>query len=104
MDDGKVVLVNLNSGILGVDHTRFAGGFLVSQIHRAALSRANIARTRRRPFILYIDECQLLQTAALEEILSEGRKYGLGAVLAGDGVGQIVALAALTDRQRPEDV
>lgn len=89
MDSGKVVLVNLDSGILGADHTRFVGGLLVSLIHRAALSRSNVPRTQRRPFLLYLDECQLLQTAALEEILSEGRKYGLAAVLAHQEGGQL---------------
>jgi hypothetical protein len=89
MDSGKLVLVNLASGIIGADHTRFVGGLLVSLIHRAALSRSTLAPDNRRPFVLYLDECQLLQTAALEEILSEGRKFGLAAVLAHQEGGQL---------------
>ena len=89
MDEGRVVLVNLSSGRIGADHGRFVGGLLVSLIHRAALSRADLPEERRRPFFLYLDEFQLLQSGTLEEILSEGRKYGLGAILAHQEGGQL---------------
>lgn len=89
MDEGKVVLVNLASGELGADHVRFAGGLLVSLIYRAALGRADVAVSERRRFMLYLDEFQLLQTGTLSEILSEGRKFGLGAVLAHQERGQL---------------
>ena len=91
MDGGKVVVVNLASGRLGMDHARFVGGLLVSLILRAALGRADVVAAQRRPFLIYIDECQLLQAGTLEEILSEGRKYGLGAVLAHQEGGQLTA-------------
>lgn len=91
MDTGRIVLLNLASGRIGADHARFAGGLLVSLIHRAALSRADRAENQRRPFFLYLDEFQLLQSATLEEILSEGRKYGLGAILAHQEGGQLSA-------------
>lgn len=82
MDEGRVVLVDLAAGTLGADNAHFTGGLLVSLIHRAALSRVNTPQEKRRPFLLYLDECQLLQTDTLSEMLSEGRKYGLGLVLA----------------------
>ena len=91
MDQGNVVVVNLASGRIGIDHARFVGGLLVSLILRAALGRADVPPTTRRPFLLYIDECELLQAGTLEEILSEGRKYGLGAVLAHQEGGQLSA-------------
>ena len=89
MDEGKIVLVNLAAGNIGADHARFVGSLLVSLLYRAALSRADVPRERRRPFFLYIDEFQQLQAATLTEILSEGRKYGLGAVLAHQVRGQL---------------
>jgi len=87
MDEGRIVLVNLASGHLGADHARFVGSLLVSLIYRAALSRTDT--THRRPFLLYVDEFQQLQAATLGEILSEGRKYGLGAILAHQERGQL---------------
>lgn len=89
MDEGKVVLVNLAAGELGADHVRFAGGLLISLIYRAALARSNVPRDERRPFILYLDEFQLLQAGTLAETLSEGRKFGLAAVLAHQERGQL---------------
>jgi DNA helicase HerA-like ATPase len=89
MDRGRVVLVNLSSGVVGAHHARFLGGLLVSLIHRAALTRAAVAPEERRPFLLYLDEVQVFQSASLEEILSEGRKYGLGTVLAHQEAGQL---------------
>jgi len=89
MDEGKVVLANLASGIIGADHAHFAGGMLVSLIHRAALARSTVRQSERRPFFLYIDEFQNLQTTTLSSILSEGRKYGLYAILAHQQRGQL---------------
>lgn len=89
MDNGRVVLVNLSSGHIGSDHARFVGSLLVSLIYRAALSRAELPEAKRRPFVLYVDEFQALQAATLPEILSEGRKYGLAAVLAHQERGQL---------------
>ncbi len=91
MDKGKVVIVNLSSGRIGTDHARFLGGLLVSLTYRAALSRVDMPPGERRPFMLYIDEFQLVQTGTLEDILSGGRKYGLGAVLAHQEGGQLGA-------------
>jgi hypothetical protein len=89
MDKGKVVLVNLSSGLVGADQAHFVGGLLISLIHRAALTRGEGPPESRRPFILYVDEFQNLQTNTLAGILSEGRKYGLGAVLAHQERGQL---------------
>lgn len=89
MDSGKIVVVNLATGRLGGEGARFVGGLLCSLIHRAALSRDDVAETARRPFFLFLDECQQLQSAALEEMLSEARKYGLGVVLAHQAMKQL---------------
>lgn len=89
MDEGRIVLVNLASGHVGADHARFVGGLLISLVYRAALSRADTPAAQRRPFLLYLDEFQQFQAATLAEILSEGRKYGLGAVLAHQERGQL---------------
>lgn len=82
LDAGRIVLVNLSAARVGTDHARIAAGLLLSLIHRAATSRADQHANERRAFMLYVDECQQVQTGTLEESLAEGRKYGLGLVLA----------------------
>ena len=89
MDEGRIVLVNLASGHVGADHARFVGSLLISLVYRAALSRADTPAPARRPFLLYLDEFQQFQAATLSEVLSEGRKYGLGALLAHQERGQL---------------
>ena len=89
MDNGQIVLVDLSSAHIGIDHARFVGSLLVSLIYRAATSRSDTPKYARRPFMLYIDEFQLLQAATLTEILTEGRKYGLGTILAHQERGQL---------------
>jgi len=89
MDEGKIALVSLASAAIGSDHSRFIGSLIATLTHRAALSRADIPRSERRPFMLYMDEFQSLQSSTLSAMLSEGRKYGLGAVLAHQESGQL---------------
>jgi hypothetical protein len=89
LDEGKVVLVSLNAGLTGSLQVRFIGGLLVSLLYRAAISRADTPPAKRRPFILYLDEFQLLQSGTLAEIVSEARKYRLGAVFAHQESGQL---------------
>lgn len=89
MDTRKVVVVNLASGILGIDEAKFIGGLLCSLIHRAALSRADIDKSDRLPCFLYLDETQDLQSGALTQMLTEARKYKLGTVMAHQHLSQL---------------
>jgi hypothetical protein len=47
------------------------------QIKLAALKRAGIDESQRRPFFLYVDEFQNYVSNSFESILSEARKYKL---------------------------
>lgn len=82
MDEGGVVIANLAKGRLGEDAASILGGFLVSTIGLAALSRADGAASERRPFFLYVDEFQTFTTLAFVNLLPELRKYGLGLTMA----------------------
>jgi hypothetical protein len=64
MDEGGVLIVNLAKGRLGEDATNLLGGIFVSTIGLAAMSRAEIAPSSRRPFFLYVDEFQTFTTLA----------------------------------------
>jgi Helicase HerA, central domain len=78
MDSGKIVLVDLNKGLLG-KHSATLGSLLMAQI-----SSAIFARKSRNIYSLYLDEIQNLLTADsdLDVLLAEARKFGVSIVSA----------------------
>ena len=82
MGTGGVLIVNLAKGRLGEDSTNVLGGWIVSTISLAALSRAESPPDVRRPFFLYVDEFQTFTTLAFVNMMAELRKYCMGLVLA----------------------
>lgn len=90
MDEGKVLLVNLSKGKTGDVNAQLLGLIFVNKVNMAALSRADVARGKRRRFYLYCDEFQNFVTEAFATILSEARKYELGLIMAHQFIGQLV--------------
>lgn len=80
MDRGLILLVHIPKGILGEKSAHLLGAFIVAQIQKAALSRAD--SPNRRPFYLYLDEFQNYTTDYIQDVLAESRKYALSLVLA----------------------
>jgi len=62
---------------------------LVTKIQIDAMSRADVSRTERRDFYLYIDEFQNFATRAFATILSEARKYRLSLIVANQFTSQL---------------
>lgn len=89
MDDGKILLVNLAKGLLTASKSRFLGMIVLAKLLAAAMSRARMGEADRRPFYAYIDEFQAIATGTFIGMLSEGRKFGLGLVLANQFVSQL---------------
>jgi hypothetical protein len=92
MDKGKILLFNLSEGLLGEMASQLIGQLIVSKFQTATMSRANTAKSERRPFYLYLDEFQNfcgVASKSYERILSRARKYGLGLILAHQQTGQI---------------
>ncbi|MEK7164244.1 MAG: type IV secretion system DNA-binding domain-containing protein, partial [Patescibacteria group bacterium] len=89
MDEGKILIVNLNKGRIGEENSNFLGLILVPRILMAALSRADIPEGQRRPFYLYVDEFQNFATPDFATILSEARKYKLNLTVANQFIGQM---------------
>jgi hypothetical protein len=89
--EGKVLLVSLSRGVIGVDAAYLLGSLLVSGIWQAALARAAIPQQQRRPFWLVLDEFQQVSrlSIALTDMLAEARGYGLGVVMANQYVSQL---------------
>lgn len=88
-DNEHILLVNLAKGTLGADSPSLLGGLLMTSLGLTAYSRANTAETARRPFYMYVDEFQSFATLAFVELLSELRKFSIGAILVNQYLSQI---------------
>jgi hypothetical protein len=76
--EGKIVLVNLNKGRLGI-HAMTLGALIFG-----ALKAAIFRRTSREPFTAFLDEVQNLASAdvGLDTLFAEARKFSVGIVTA----------------------
>jgi len=94
INQGKILLANLSTGLLSEKIAGMFGSFLTSKIVNAAFRRAAIPEERRRPFYLYVDEFQAFMNLSVgfDRILAEARKYKLVlAGLANQYVGQLTS-------------
>lgn len=100
MDEGGIVLVNLDKGVLGTQQSRLLGTLLAVQIFSAGLRRSQRPVDERAPVNVYIDEFQNFVSGNLASMLSEARKFGLRLVLANQTLDQLESRrggARLTD-------
>lgn len=81
MNTGKVLVCNLAKGIIGEDVSQILGSLITTAIQTAAMRRANIVEERRKPFMVFIDECHSFITNSFSTMLSEIRKYKVGLFL-----------------------
>ena len=98
MNEGKILLCNLAKGKVGEDNSSVFGVLIMAKIQLAALKRARMKPEDRKDFYLYVDEFQNFATPAFAQILSEARKYRLGAILAHQTTSQLedVSLVNIT--------
>ncbi|MBI1390449.1 MAG: type IV secretion system DNA-binding domain-containing protein [bacterium] len=80
MDEGAIVLIDLSS--IGSEARDVLGGFLLAIFRLTALSRANSPAEKRRTFQLYCDEAHRFISGAIEDLIAETRKFGVGLTLA----------------------
>ena len=85
----KILLVKLSHGLIGESNCYLLGSLLVSKIYQTALSRQSTHMDDRKEFYVYIDEFQNFITPSISSILSGGRKYRLGLLLAHQSLDQI---------------
>ena len=71
------------------DSLKLFGAFVLALIQWAAFSREDMLKEERKQWILFVDEFQNILTDDIERILSQGRKYGLGVVLANQHFAQL---------------
>jgi hypothetical protein len=89
MDTKKIVLVKLSQGLLGAENSYLLGALIVAKMQQTAMARQALATQHRVPFFCYIDEFHHFITPSMSSILSGGRKYGLGLVLAHQDIQQV---------------
>jgi hypothetical protein len=89
LDGSKILICNLSKGRIGEDACTLLGSMLVTSIQLAALYRARQPEHTRKPFFLYIDECQTFVTLSFADMLAEVRKYRLGVFMANQFLDQL---------------
>ncbi len=89
IDEGNILLVRLDKGLIGGDNVSLLGQMIISSIVMAAMSRANIDKKDRKQYYLFIDEFQNFIKGDISSALSEVRKYGLSMILANQTLGQL---------------
>jgi hypothetical protein len=91
LDTGRLLLVRVPKGTLGVDTSRLLGSFVVARVWQAALARAGQPEHSRPDCALYVDEVHnyLNLPTPLEEMLAEARGYRLSLCLAHQHLGQL---------------
>ncbi|SDE27583.1 type IV secretory system conjugative DNA transfer family protein [Glycomyces harbinensis] len=89
----RIVLVNLNRGLLGSPAANLLGALLLSQVWAAAQRRATIAPERRHSVMMVVDEFQdyLRLSGGLDfgEALAQSRGLGVGWTLAHQHLDQL---------------
>jgi hypothetical protein len=89
MDKQKIFLVSLSKGKIGDINANLLGLIMVTKLQMAAMGRADMPASERKPFYMYIDEFQNFITPSIATILSEARKYGLSLYLSHQYLGQL---------------
>lgn len=90
LEENKVLLVPLQSGIVGESAARLLGSLVVAELFQAIKGRVAVPEHRRAPVIVTIDELhQFVHLGDLGEALALFRGYGVGFQLANQHVGQL---------------
>ncbi len=90
MNGRKILLINLSKGRLGEENSSFFGSMFITKLNQAGMARAALPEKQREDFYLYVDEFHSVVTETFENILSEGRKYGVCLAIAHQYVGQLI--------------
>ncbi|MBP2322680.1 DNA helicase HerA-like ATPase [Kibdelosporangium banguiense] len=86
----RIVLVNLNRGLLGSETCRIIGALVLTQCWQAIQRRAAVPRTRRHPVVITVDEFQdFVGALDFAEVLSQSRGLGAGWTLLHQNLDQL---------------
>ena len=82
MNQGKILIVNLDRRLLGEANASAMGMLLLAKLRLAAASRLNDPAEQARPFYLYIDDFHNFVADPFLAVASESRRLGLNLTLA----------------------
>lgn len=88
MEQGDIILVNLQPTAISPDNARLVGTLLTNTLFNTAIRRDPRAASKR-PFYLYIDECYRFLTEDVEAMLDQTRKFGLHVTLSHQHLAQL---------------
>ena len=74
--EGRVILINTASGIVGEELSALVGATLLGLFQSALAEQSGLARQQRRRFLVFIDEFQTYLGIDYPTMLAELRKYG----------------------------
>jgi len=89
LDNGKIVVVNLDFSRLGNIGSEAIGRLIVSDAQNISAQRNRLPRDQRPRTIIFMDECQRFVSAAIERALSEFGKFNTFLFLAHQYIEQI---------------
>ncbi|WP_405861042.1 hypothetical protein OG407_24005 [Streptomyces sp. NBC_01515] len=87
----RIVLVNLNTGVIGSETSQMIGALLVTQLWQAMQRRALMPSTHRQPAMVVIDEVQnyLRLPVDLGDMFAQARGLGVGLTVAHQHMAQL---------------
>jgi hypothetical protein len=87
----RIVLVNLNTGVIGSETSQMIGALLVTQLWQAMQRRAVVPAHQRHPVMAVIDEVQqyLRLPVDLGDMFAQARGLGVGLTVAHQHMGQL---------------
>ncbi|MEU7525959.1 type IV secretion system DNA-binding domain-containing protein [Saccharothrix sp. NPDC042600] len=93
IDEGKILVVSLPSGVVGPVAADLIGGMVAQMAWNAALGRASLLRQSRRPVSLVIDELPRFVRGGvgLTDLLARARSHDLDLTAAVQHLGQVDA-------------
>jgi hypothetical protein len=91
VDNGQILLADLNVGRWGQTAAALVGSFLVARLWQAVLARSRVPEAERRDFYLYIDEFQNFLGIAgpFADALAQARSLRLSLIIANQHLGQL---------------
>lgn len=91
LDHGGVVLVNLNSGLIGDDAAALFGAIVLGQLWNVVQRRASRPVPDRHPLFVHLDEVGRYASmpVPLDEMLAQARSYRVGISLAFQHLSQL---------------
>ncbi|WP_329101638.1 type IV secretory system conjugative DNA transfer family protein [Streptomyces sp. NBC_01439] len=87
----RIVLVNLNTGVIGAETSQMIGALLVTQLWQAMQRRAVVPSNQRHAVMVVIDEVQqyLRLPVDLGDMFAQARGLGVGLTVAHQHMGQL---------------